>query len=399
MFKKITAAFMAVVMACSFACVEASAKYSVPSRRKPQAAQSDTSTSAVSSDAMQFVKDMGIGINLGNTFESCGDWIAQLGDVTVESYETAWGSPVITEKMIKGYADAGFKTLRVPVAWSNMMGDNYTVSTKYIAEVKKVVDWALKYDMYVIINLHYDNGWLEKFPTETDECMRRYKRIWEQVSKAFGDYDGRLIFEGQNEELGWSSVWNQYAGTKGKKESYDLVNKINQTFVDVVRASGGKNDTRYLLIPGYNTGIEPTADKLYKVPEDKANHVIISVHYYEPSTFAILTEDASWGKNQRTWGTSSDIKTLEKKMDIMKTTFADKGIPVIIGEYGCPTENKDMASVRKYLSEVCMAAYVRGMCPIVWSTPGHLYDRESCKMTDSQIAENYKEIVKMPRNG
>ena len=86
-------------------------------------------------------------------------------------------------------------------------------------------------------------------------------------------------------------------------------------------------------------------------------------------------------------------------MDIMKTTFADKGIPVIIGEYGCPTENKDMASVRKYLSEVCRAAYVRGMCPIVWSTPGHLYDRESCKMTDSQIAENYKEIVKMPRNG
>ena len=118
-----------------------------------------------SMSSMEIVEDMGIGINLGNTYEACGDWIAQWGDGSVESYETAWGSPVITEKMIKGYADEGFGVLRVPVAWSNLMGEDYTISKEYMAAVREVVDWALKYDLYVIVNLHWDNGWMEKFHT------------------------------------------------------------------------------------------------------------------------------------------------------------------------------------------------------------------------------------------
>lgn len=360
-------------------------------------ADTSTQTTPQKTEAMQFVEDMGIGINLGNTFEACGDWIAQWGDGTVHSYETAWGSPIITEKIIKGYKDSGFNTLRVPVSWSNMMGDDYTISSEYANAVKQVVDWAMAQDMYVIVNLHYDNGWFENFPTQKEECMYRYKRIWQQVSDVFKDYDERLIFEGQNEELGWSSVWNQWGGTKGKAKAYALVNEINQTFVDVVRASGGKNKARYLLIPGYNTGIETTVDKLYKVPKDKEKHVIISVHYYSPSTFAILTDDASWGKNQRTWGTDSDINELKKSMDMLKKRFLDNGIPVIIGEYGCPMENKDINSVRKYLSKVCEEAYSMGMCPVLWSTPGHIYDREACKISDKIIEANYRKIVKKGR--
>ena len=387
MFSRITAALIAALMAFVGISINVSAK----------TADTSTQTTPQKTEAMQFVEDMGIGINLGNTFEACGDWIAQWGDGTVHSYETAWGSPIITEKIIKGYKDSGFNTLRVPVSWSNMMGDDYTISSEYANAVKQVVDWAMAQDMYVIVNLHYDNGWLENFPTQKEECMYRYKRIWQQVSDVFKDYDERLVFEGQNEELGWSSVWNQWGGTKGKAESYALVNEINQTFVDVVRASGGKNKARYLLIPGYNTGIETTVDKLYKVPKDKEKHVIISVHYYSPSTFAILTDDASWGKNQRTWGTASDINELKKSMDMLKKRFLDNGIPVIIGEYGCPMENKDINSVRKYLSKVCEEAYSRGMCPVLWSTPGHIYDREACKISDKIIEANYRKIVKKGR--
>ncbi len=387
MFSRITAALIAALMAFVGISINVSAK----------TADTSTQTTPQKTEAMQFVEDMGIGINLGNTFEACGDWIAQWGDGTVHSYETAWGSPIITEKIIKGYKDSGFNTLRVPVSWSNMMGDDYTISSEYANAVKQVVDWAMAQDMYVIVNLHYDNGWLENFPTQKEECMYRYKRIWQQVSDVFKDYDERLVFEGQNEELGWSSVWNQWGGTKGKAESYALVNEINQTFVDVVRASGGKNKARYLLIPGYNTGIETTVDKLYKVPKDKEKHVIISVHYYSPSTFAILTDDTSWGKNQRTWGTASDINELKKSMDMLKKRFLDNGIPVIIGEYGCPMENKDINSVRKYLSKVCEEAYSRGMCPVLWSTPGHIYDREACKISDKIIEANYRKIVKKGR--
>lgn len=387
MFSRITAALIAALMAFVGISINVSAK----------TADTSTQTTPQKTEAMQFVEDMGIGINLGNTFEACGDWIDQWGDGTVHSYETAWGSPIITEKIIKGYKDSGFNTLRVPVSWSNMMGDDYTISSEYANAVKQVVDWAMAQDMYVIVNLHYDNGWLENFPTQKEECMYRYKRIWQQVSDVFKDYDERLVFEGQNEELGWSSVWNQWGGTKGKAKSYALVNEINQTFVDVVRASGGKNKARYLLIPGYNTGIETTVDKLYKVPKDKEKHVIISVHYYSPSTFAILTDDASWGKNQRTWGTDSDINELKKSMDMLKKRFLDNGIPVIIGEYGCPMENKDINSVRKYLSKVCEEAYSMGMCPVLWSTPGHIYDREACKISDKIIEANYRKIVKKGR--
>ncbi len=342
---------------------------------------------------MEIVRDMGVGINLGNTYESFGDWLIQWGDGTVESYETAWGSPVITEKMIKGYADAGFGVLRVPVAWSNLMGDNYTVSAEYIDAVKEVVDWALKYDMYVIINLHYDSGWLENFPTDKKNCMKKYKRIWEQVSDAFKDYDEKLMFESQNEELGWFSVWDYYSGTKGKAESYALVNEVNQTFVDIIRSSGGKNDTRHLLISGYNTDIDRTCDSLFEMPDDPADRCAVSVHYYTPYPFTLMEKDEVWAKVRSTWGTAADMQELEYYMDKVKTAFVDKGVPVIIGEYGCMTQNRDPASVRLFLSSVCEEAYTRGMCPVLWSiTDGH-YDRDTCKIIDPQLAEFYRNIV------
>ena len=342
---------------------------------------------------MEIVHDMGIGINLGNTYESCGDWIKQWGDGTPESYETAWGSPVITEKIIKGYADEGFGVLRVPVAWSNMMSDDYTISERYADAVVEVVDWALKYDLYVIVNLHYDNGWMENFPTDKENCMKKYKRIWEQVSEIFKDYDERLIFESQNEELGWSSVWNPYGGTAGKSDSYALVNEINQEFVDIVRSSGGNNKKRHLLIAGYNTNIDYTSDPLYKMPEDPSGRCAVSVHYYTPATFAILTEDASWGKAKPTWGSASEKNELINYMDKLKKSFVDKGIPVIIGEYGCPTLNKDPESVRLFISSVCEEAYKRGMCPVLWSVTGEHYDRNFCQIIDRELAEFFRNVV------
>ncbi|MBP0962516.1 MAG: cellulase family glycosylhydrolase, partial [Oscillospiraceae bacterium] len=169
--------------------------------------------------------------------------------------------------------------------------------------------------------------------------------------------------------------------------SYALVNEINQKFVDVVRKSGGNNAERHLLISGYNTGIDVTCDPLFKMPSDPANRMAVSVHYYSPSTFAILEEDADWGKAQSTWGTAKEVEDLNNEMDMMKTSFVDKGIPVIIGEYGCPTKNKEAESVMKFLTSVCEAAYTRQMCPVLWDTPGGRYDRLECKMADKELNE------------
>lgn len=336
---------------------------------------------------MELVRDMGIGINLGNTMESCGDWIGQWGDGTVSSYETAWGSPVITQNMIQGYADEGFGVLRIPVAWSNMMGDNYTINSQYISRIQELVDWTLEADMYAIINIHYDNGWVNSFPDNKDESMKRYTRMWEQICDGFENYGDHLIFESQNEELGWESLWNPWGGTDGKAESYALVNEINQKFVDIVRNSDGNNEERHLLISGYNTSIERTCDPLFKMPDDPMNRCAVSVHYYTPASFAILEEDADWGKAISTWGTEADFSELYQQMDMMKTTFIDKGIPVIIGEYGCPIKNKEPDSVRLFLSSVCKEAYERQLCPIMWDITGNQYNRDTCELNDKELKE------------
>ncbi len=344
---------------------------------------------------MELVRDMGIGINLGNTMESAGDWIAQWGDGTPNSYETAWGSPTIKKEMIQGYADEGFGVLRIPVAWSNMMADDgsYKISDAYMKRVTQIVDWTLEAGMYAIINIHWDNGWMEKLPENKAETIKRFSVMWEQIADNFRDYDDYLMFESQNEELGWNSVWNRWGGTTGKSESYGYVNEVNQTFVDVIRNSGGNNAVRHLLISGYNTDIELTCDSMFRMPSDPANRCAVSVHYYTPAGFCILEEDADWGKASSTWGTAGDFAELENNMNKLKTTFVDKGIPVIIGEYGCAQKNKEADSIRLFLTSVCKSAYEKNMCPVLWDITDFQYDREKCELKDAVLRENYQSIV------
>lgn len=335
----------------------------------------------------ELVHDMGIGINLGNTMEACGDWI---NGNNVAAYETSWGSPLVTKEMIEGMAKEGFGVVRIPVAWSNLMAQDgtYTINAELDARVHQIVDWTIGSGMYAIINIHWDNGWVNTFPENEQECMKRFSTMWTQIADSFQNYSDYLMFECQNEELGWETVWNPWGGTEGKAESYALCNKINQTFVDIVRSSGGNNPKRHLLISGYNTGIDRTCDSYFKMPNDPANRMAISVHYYSPAGFAILEEDADWGKATPTWGSNEDYASLRSEMDMMKSNFADKGIPVIIGEYGCPTKNKEPESVRRFLTSVCEEAYTRGMCPVLWSTPGGHYDREAFRLVDRELQKN-----------
>ena len=199
--------------------------------------------------------------------------------------------------------------------------------------------------------------------------------------------------ESQNEELGWDTMWNRWAGTSGKQEAYQLVNDINQNFVNTVRNSGGNNPKRHLLISGYNTGIDLTCDTMFKMPTDPANRCAVSVHYYTPAGFAILEQDADWGKMTSTCGSDSDFAELNKWMDMLKATYIDKGIPVIIGEYGCPKKNKDADSVRLFLTSVCDAAHKRHICPVLWDVTGLHYDRTECKMIDQTLKTNFQNIL------
>lgn len=341
-------------------------------------------TETPESSTMEYVQSLGIGINLGNTFEACGSWIK--GN-SVSDYETAWGSPKITKRIIQGYADAGFGVVRIPVAWSNMMDENYVISDEYIDRVKEVTKWVVDCGMKAIVNIHWDGGWWEQFPYDEEECMRKYEAIWTQLCEAFGDFGLEVMFEALNEEGCWDSLWNRYGWGEqpGKAEAYALLGRINQKFVDTVRASSGNNATRHLLIAGYATDVENTCDEMFVLPNDPAGRYAVSVHYYTPSTFAIIEEDASWGKARSTWGTEDDYAELERLMDMLEETFIKNGIPVIVGEYGCAQGNKTPEMVRLYVTSVCQAVYQRGMCPVLWDTTGSFYDRTACEFFDPEL--------------
>ena len=339
------------------------------------------------------VEEMGIGINLGNTLEACGDWI---NNSHINNYIQAWGSPVPTEEMIAGYAVAGFSSLRIPVAWSNMMQlDGYIIHPGLMEMVDNVVNWTIDNGMVAIINLHWDGGWWADFPTEYDECMERYTAIWRQVSEHFRDYGDRLIFENMN-EVGFDSIWTPWRGTYvNKKRAFDLVNDLNQVFVNIIRSSGGNNEGRHLLINVYNTELEYAYDPLFKMPDDPANRMAASVHYYKPAVFAILDRDADWGKARETWGTASDLLELNNNMNLLKRNCVDKGIPVIIGEFAACGNNKTSEMKHLYALSVMEAVYSRGMCPMLWDTPGGEgeYDRYEYYLWSIEFEEAIKKIA------
>jgi len=343
----------------------------------------------------QIVKDMGLGFNLGNTLEACGDWI---NGKSVKDYEIAWGAPVTTKAMIDGIHNNGFNSLRIPVAWSNLMAADYTINPQLFDRVEEVMNYALDDNMYVIINLHYDNGWVNKFSTDYDGTMKKYKAVWTQISKRFAKYGDHLIFESQNEDGCYDNIWNHYdKNASGKDKAYEILNSVNQVFVDLIRNSGGNNKKRHLLIAGYATDVDLTTDSLYKMPRDPQNRLAVSIHYYSPYPFVLMEKDADWGKVRTTWGTDDDLKQLNNDMNKLKTTFIDKGIPVIIGEYGMYQKNKTPEMIRLWMTSVCKSAYGLGICPMIWDVQAdhNFYNRNTSQFNDPELVKELRVIAGM----
>lgn len=357
-------------------------------------AKADTKpVKATKSEALVFSQKLGLGWNLGNTLEATGDWIK---GPAVSNFETAWGNPVTTKAMFDGIKASGFNFVRIPVAWSNMMGPDYTINPALLNRVEEVAKYGLDNDMYVMINIHWDGGWIHKFSTDYDGTMKRYKTMWSQITGRFKGYSDHLIFESMNEEGSFDDLWNPYGGAPNQKDkAYQILNSVNQAFTDLVRASGGNNRQRYLLIAGYGTDIGRTVDAAFTMPQDPIAHSMVSVHYYSPPTFAILEKDASWGKAQYTWGTPDEVAAVQRDMLKMKVRFIETGIPVIVGEFGCPSSNKEPASIVKYLSTVCQTAYSMGMVPMLWDA-GNFYDRRHLKWKNPQLGEALSRIATLP---
>lgn len=351
--------------------------------------------------ALEATRLMGNGINLGNTLEACDNNVG-IKTNTPLSYETHWGQPKTTQAMIDGMKAAGFDTIRIPVAWmtnaTHLYEGDYTIDADYMDRVEEVVRYARKAGMYVIINDHWDGGWYGMFGSESAEtralAMEAYKGMWQQIAERFRDYSDYLIFESANEELGGRFDENSplYCSDSvvtylNDDERYALTNEINQTFVDVVRATGGNNATRFLLIAGYSTDIDQTCDDRFQMPKDTVDSkLMVSVHYYDPWSYCGASSAVSATK----WGKVSDYEYMDQQLAKM-TKFTEAGYGVVIGEYGalpCSDGLKD--NTLAYHTAFLDACTKYNLTNCLWDCSG-LYKRVSQTFADDDILAMYQE--------
>lgn len=338
--------------------------------------------SAADMSAIDIVNDMGLGWNLGNTFDSWGtSSYADKSQGYVDN-ETAWGNVHTTQDIIDAVKAQGFNSVRIPVSWGdNVDSSTFDINDKYLARIKEVIDYCYNNDMYAIINMHWDwesggSGFLNK----GSAALPQFKAMWSEIATYFADYDNHLVFESLNEVT----------------FDYSTLNSFNQSFVDTVRAAGGNNSDRLLVCSGSNADLEKTCNSQYKVPAD--DMVAVDIHYYTPATFCVAKSTDTWGYTT-TWGTDSEKNEMVNNFEKLKTTFVDKGIPVIVGEYGVLTdEGKDKTSIHEFNKTVAtLGKSYDGIATYLWDdsdSGGHKYfSRSKLAWHDSEMGAIYKEIA------
>lgn len=368
-----------------------------------QAAKKDT-TSFEDLNQSQIVEAMGPGWNLGNQLESVTDNVPE---------ETNWGNPVITEKLIQSVKAAGFKSIRIPVSYFAKIDDDkdYTINSKWLDRVQEVVNYCIKNDLYAVINIHgdgyntIDGGWLLCNGKNQTEIKKKYKKVWKQIAERFKNYDEHLLFESMNEEFDGSY-------SEPNKEYYQNINDYNQIFVDTVRKTGDNNTKRWLIIPGWNTNIDYTAgDYGFKLPTDQYRNksidkeeqrIMISVHYYSPWDFCggencVITQWGNEADDPSKTSTTCDETYMKNQLNLMKTTFADKGYPVFIGEYGSINKtsyDSENEYYRAYFArKLCQLSRKNGCIPMYWDNGYNgvhgfgLFDRTTCEITQPVIID------------
>ena len=306
---------------------------------------------------------MGVGANIGNTLENTTRW------------ETGWGNPVITREFVENLARLGFKTVRLPVAWDTYAQDGRIAADK-MARVAEVADWITGAGMFCVVNIHWDGGWIDSsnkerfastFATFSADAERKFIGYWTQIANHLRDRDEMLVFEALNEETNFEG-----SGTGSMRKAYATLTRVNQLFIDTVRATGGNNAKRLLIVTGYGTDFARTANRDYQLPKDPVPHkLLVSVHYYTPWPFAGMTKDESWGKVQYTWGSKADVAELDRLFDLMQAFSRRNDIPVFVGEFGV-TDAKETASRVRWMTAVAEASLSRGMVPVLWDTGGDL---------------------------
>ena len=338
------------------------------------------SSTNMSSNAMQLAAKLYAGVNIGNTLEVPGG-------------ETGWGNPVVNENYIRGLKQLGFNAVRVPCAWDSHVSDaaSNTIDPKWLSRVDEVIGWIVANDMYAVLNIHWDGGWLEESCVNGyDEAVDKKQRdYWTQIATKLNHYDEHLLFAGMNEP------GQQNQSQAGKEKSVKAIMAYQQTFVDAVRGTGGNNASRVLIHQAPFTNIDESTKGLYALPEDKvADRSMVEVHFYDPSDYTIMDKDGAWSPTIKlywgskfhvdgsdrncTWGEESHVDSQFKKV---QNYYVNKGIPVIVGEYSVSHDRSGVPGIdiarwkdsRAYWTGFGTAsAKNHGCVPFYWETGGDI---------------------------
>jgi len=331
--------------------------------------------------SLQLSQLMSPGWNVGNSLEAIGG-------------ETAWGNPMVNQALMNAVKAAGFKTVRIPVSWKQYADANDNISATWMARVTEVVGYARNAGLYAIINIHWDGGWMQPTYAQQATVNARITKFWTQIANNFKNHDDYLLFAGSNEVM----VDGDY-GTP-TVEYYTVQNSFNQTFVNAVRATGGNNALRHLIVQGFNTNIDHTYN-FFTVPSDSATRrLMVEIHYYDPFNFTLNDTSSIWqwgaiatdASATETWANESWADTQFQKM---KSRFIDGlGMPVLMGEYGAISRT-DLDSTQKYRTYwdqyITRSAFQHGLVPVYWDngyTGNHtmgLFDRTSGAQAHPQL--------------
>ena len=312
-------------------------------------------------DAQTWCKNVVMGWNLGNSLEA-------------EGTETSWGNPATTADMIKAIKGEGFNAVRIPVRWGQHCDmSTMTIDEKWLSRVKEIVDWCLAEDMYVIINTHHDL-WLEHYPTNAKktELNEKLGKLWTNIATAFADYDGRLAFAGLN-EVNAEGNW----GLTPTQENYDVTNSFNQTFVDAVRATGGNNALRNLVVQSYRCNPTMGLTNLVVPTDPTPNRLSVEFHYYDPYSYCSGAAGSYnyWGiafSDKGTVTPDGNEKSLANFFLTIREKWWEQGLGVVIGEYGCSchytTADKatQEANMQYYMKCLVSEARKNGFAAFVW---------------------------------
>lgn len=353
-------------------------------------------------NAYDAVENMTVGWNLGNTLDAHGEWIEKWTDNTPADYETSWGNPVATKELIDEVRAAGFNTIRVPVTWAQHIDDKGNIDKVWLDRVQTVVDYVMAHeDMYCILNVHHDGG-AEGWLVASDECYDadadKFAGLWKNIAERFRDYDERLIFESFNEVLDEQDRWNS-----SDAEGHGRINDLNQLFVDTVRATGGGNADRNLMVQTYAASCQADALAAFVLPEDSTeDHLILHVHSYAPWGFT--SDDATWTTMTDVWGADHQIAEIERLYKSLYDFSQKQGAPLVMGEFG--SQDKGNEPHRAAHAKLSVAEAKKYGIRCIWWDNGssyQLFDRSEYRnlhpMITDAMTQQFAADVKGDANG